>query len=92
MALNVAILMDRTALVNKPTELGFNYRISNLRAAIGVAQMQKIDYFIGFRRRNGHLYNELLRCVPGITLPPERTCAKNVYWMYSILIDDESNM
>lgn len=68
-------------------EQGFNYRMTNVQAAIGVAQMKKIDKFIAIRRRNAHLYNSLLSDVSGITLPPEKEWAKNVYWMYSILID-----
>lgn len=68
--------------------IGFNYRMTNLQAAIGVAQMEKIDRFIGARRRNAHLYNSLLEQVEGIKLPPETEWAKNVYWMYSILVED----
>jgi len=68
--------------------IGFNYRMTNLQAAIGVAQMEKIDRFIEARRRNAHLYNSLLEQVEGIKLPPETEWAKNVYWMYSILVED----
>lgn len=68
--------------------IGFNYRLTNLQAAIGVAQMEKIDQFVETRRRNAQLYNSLLKDVDGITLPPEADWAKNVYWMYSLLIED----
>lgn len=68
--------------------VGFNYRMTNLQAAIGVAQMEKIDKFIEARRRNARLYNSLLEQVEGIKLPPEAEWAKNVYWMYSILVED----
>lgn len=73
-------------------ELGFNYRMTNPQAAIGVAQMERIDQFINIRRRNAQLYNNLLSEVPGLTLPPEVRWAKNVYWMYSILVDDSFGM
>ena len=72
--------------------IGFNYRMSNVVAAIGVAQMERIDEFVEIRRRNAYLYNELLKNVEGITLPPEANWAKNVYWMYSILVDDTFGM
>jgi len=72
--------------------IGFNYRITNLQAAIGVAQMEKIDAFVETRRRNAHLYNSLLKDVNGITLPPEAKWAKSVYWMYSILIESSFSM
>lgn len=69
--------------------LGYNYRMTNLQAALGVAQMKKIDEFVEVRRRCAQLYNELLSDVEGITTPPEEKWAKNVYWMYSVLIEKE---
>lgn len=74
------------------TDLGFNYRMTNIQAAIGLAQCERIDELVERRRRNAYLYNSLLRDVEGIRLPPEKQWAKNVYWMYSILIEDEFGM
>jgi perosamine synthetase len=68
--------------------IGFNYRITNLQAAIGVAQLSKIDRFIKKKRKNAQTYNEFLKNNDRIVLPPEMPWAKNVYWMYSILIKD----
>jgi perosamine synthetase len=69
--------------------LGFGYRMSGLQAAFGLAQLQHIDEFVSIRRNNAKLYNSLLSEPKGkITLPPEAPWAKNVYWMYSILIQD----
>ena len=70
-------------------EIGFNYRMTNMQAAVGLAQLEQIENFVEARRRNAKLYNELLKDVEGITLPPEKEWVKNVYWMYSILIDEE---
>lgn len=70
-------------------EIGYNYRMTNMQAAIGVAQLERIDTFIKTHRENAQLYNQLLKKVPGITLPPEETWAKNVYWMYTVLIDKD---
>lgn len=67
--------------------IGFNYGMTNLQAAVGLAQMEKIDQFVKTRRQNAHLYNSLLKNIDGITLPFEAEWAKNVYWMYSVLID-----
>jgi perosamine synthetase len=72
--------------------IGFNYRMTNLQAAIGVAQMDIIDESVETRRRNARLYNSLLRDVEGITLPPEAPWAKNVYWMYTVLVEDSFGM
>jgi len=69
--------------------MGYNYRMTNLQAAVGVAQLSKIEKFIEIKRKNAELYNFLLEGIDGITLPPEMPWAKNVYWMYSILIDEE---
>lgn len=68
-------------------EVGFNYRMTNLQAAVGVAQMERIDGFIRRKRRIASLYAEHLCDVPGVLLPVERAGCTNVYWMYSILVE-----
>lgn len=68
-------------------EIGFNYRMTNLQAAVGVAQMARIDEFIARKRRIAELYAEGLAGLPGITLPVEKPGYTNVFWMYSVLID-----
>jgi len=74
------------------SEMGYNYRMTNIQAAIGLAQFERIDELAEMRRRNAHLYNKYLEDVEGVTLPVEKEWAKNVYWMYSILIEDEFGM
>ncbi len=69
--------------------LGYNYRMTNIQAALGVGQMEHIDQIIEQKRRNAALYSEGLWDVSGITLPPEATWAKNIYWLYSILVDEK---
>lgn len=68
-------------------EVGFNYRMTNLQAAVGVAQMERIEEFIERKRRIAHWYCEGLADLPGITLPTEAPGCTNIYWMVSILID-----
>jgi len=68
--------------------IGYNYRLANLQAALGCAQLEKINKFIRIKRENAELYKKLLRNLSWITLPVERKYAKNIYWMFSILIDD----
>ncbi len=72
--------------------IGFNYRMTNLQAAVGVAQTERLHEFVENRRRNAALYTELLQQIPGIVTPPEAGWAKNVFWMYSILVEDEFGM
>ncbi len=69
-------------------EVGFNYRMTNLQAAVGVAQMARIDGLIERKRAIAHRYAQGLAQIPGLTLPTERPNYTNVYWMYSILIDE----
>ncbi len=69
--------------------IGFNYRLTNIQAAIGVAQLEKVDRVLDRKREIAMFYNSLLKDVTGITLPPEASWAKNVFWMYSILIEEE---
>jgi perosamine synthetase len=71
------------------SEVGYNYRMTNLQAAIGLAQFERIHELIEMRRRNAQLYNEFLENTNGIRLPIEKEWAKNVYWMYSILVEPE---
>jgi len=68
--------------------IGFNYRMTNLQAAIGVAQLNRIDKFVEQKRKNAEIYNKFLKNVDEIVLAPEMPWAKSVYWMYSILVKD----
>ena len=73
-------------------ELGFNHRMTNMQAALGLAQFEQIEGLIAKRRKNAQIYNSLLADVPGIRLPVEYPYARNVYWMYAILIEKEFGM
>ena len=70
-------------------ELGWNLRMSNLQAAVGVAQLERLDEFVARKRKMGRLYRELLGGVPGIRHQPDRTeFAENIYWVYGLVLDD----
>ena len=77
---------ERTYLHN---DIGFQYRLSNLQAAIGVAQLEKINDYIDMRRNNNRLYKNLLREINGINFQPEKEGCKNIYWMNAAVIDPE---
>jgi perosamine synthetase len=72
--------------------MGFNYRMTNLQAAVGLAQTEQMDKFVELRRRNAAMYSELLKEIPGVVTPPEASNCRNVFWMYSILVEDEFGM
>jgi len=71
--------------------VGYNYRMTNVQAALGLAQLENIKKFINQRRKIADLYNKYLADVDGITLPIEKPYAKHSYWMYSILVNDSTN-
>lgn len=67
-------------------QVGFNYRLTNIQAAVGLAQLENIEYIIRRKIEIADTYNELLKNTEGVSLPPAQEWAKNVFWMYSILI------
>ncbi len=72
--------------------VGYNYRMTNIQAAIGLAQLENIAHFIEKRRQIAEWYSSQLADIPGITLPAEKDYAFHSYWMYSILIEEEYGM
>lgn len=69
-------------------EISDNYRFTNLQAALGLAQLERLDEFIERKRKMGRYYTERLREVKGLILPIEKTgYAENIYWVYGIVID-----
>jgi perosamine synthetase len=70
------------------TELGHNFRLTNLQAAIGVAQVERLEEHVARKRNMAALYNSQLRDVHGLRLPVERPGVRNVYWMYGVVLDD----
>ena len=71
------------------TVLGYNYRLTNIQAAIGVAQVERIETIIKAKLDIADWYKKQLEEVKGITCPPRANWAKNVYWLYSILVEEE---
>jgi perosamine synthetase len=72
------------------TELGHNYRMTNLQAAIGVAQIERIEEHLRLKRRMGALYTARLQNILGISLPVQRPGITNVYWVYGIVLDENA--
>lgn len=69
--------------------LGWNMRMSNLQAAVGVAQLERLDAFVARKRAMGARYSALLAGLPGLRLPAARTaCADNAYWVYGVVLED----
>lgn len=71
-------------------ELGFNYRFTNIQAALGLAQLERLDEFVTRKRKMGKLYHEALSGLPQIQLAPLRTdYAENIYWVFGLVLSEE---
>ena len=69
-------------------ELGWNYRITNLQAALGCAQLENLDKHIVRKREIGQLYHELLGDIDGLQKPLVKTdYAENIYWVFGLVLD-----
>jgi perosamine synthetase len=73
-------------------ELGYNFRLTNLQAALGVGQLGRIEHIVARKRAIAHAYTERLQGVPGLALPVEEPWARNVYWVYGIVLDETTGM
>lgn len=70
-------------------ELGWNFRMTNLQAALGVAQLERLDEFVDRKRQMGQRYSQLLANLPDLQLPLATTeYADNIYWVYGLVLKD----
>lgn len=67
-------------------DIGYNYRLTNVQCAIGVAQMRKIGDILRRKREMAAFYLDAFKDVPDIQLPVEKSYARNVYWMFNIVL------
>jgi perosamine synthetase len=71
-------------------ELGWNFRMTNMQAALGVAQLERLDEFVQIKRNMGATYSSLLCDVPVVQIPVARTSyAENIYWVFGMVLKDE---
>ena len=69
------------------SQIGYNYRLSNVQAAIGCAQMENLDSYVAAKRSIARRYDEALAETPGLTTMPEAPWARSSRWMYTVLVD-----
>ena len=73
--------------------LGWNMRMTNMQAALGMAQLERLDEFVERKRKMGALYTELLKDIPGLELPLAATrYAENIYWVYAMVLNESSGL
>lgn len=80
-------ILDNGGIIHE--EIGYNYRMPNLLAAVGVAQLEQINKYIYLKRKQAKLYDELLKEICGIKLVTQSPNVKHGYWLYSILVTDD---
>lgn len=69
--------------------LGWNLRMTNMQAALGLAQLERLDDFLDRKRRNGRLYQKLLGDIQGVQLPLNSTAyAESIYWVFGLVLDE----
>lgn len=75
-------------------KLGWNYRMTNLQAAVGLAQLERLDYFINLKKKIGNIYSKNLQSLKNlIQLPLKSTSyADNIYWIYGIVLNKETKL
>lgn len=72
--------------------LGWNLRMTNMQAALGLAQLEQLDEFVARKRRMGARYAALLAGLPGVRLPlPATEYAGNIYWVFGLVLDDANS-
>ncbi len=90
-------LAERIALLKTPApenrttfaEVSFNFRLSNLHAAVALAQLERLEQVVAAKRKIAAMYDELLSPIEGVRIIPEATGARSVYWRYTILVDPD---
>jgi len=71
-------------------DLGWNMRITNIQAAVGLAQTERLDHFMELKKAMGVRYDRLLKDLPGVYLPPlSMPYADNIFWVYALVLDDD---
>jgi perosamine synthetase len=73
-------------------ELGNNFRLTNVQAAIGVAQLERMEAIVARKRAMAAAYHERLHDLPGLHMPREQAWARSVYWMFGVLVDESTGL
>ncbi len=72
-------------------ELGYNFRMTNLQAALGLAQLERLEFFVARKRRMGERYRDRLSDIEGLELMPVQTdYAENIYWVFGVVLKEEN--
>ena len=73
-------------------ELGFNFRLTNLQAAIGLAQLQRVDEIVAKKQWIGSEYTRRLNGIRSLQLPVQKEWARSSYWMYAVVLEETAKL
>jgi len=73
-------------------EIGYNFRMTNLQAAVGLAQLEQVDEFLKIKRKLGAYYREYIGKLEGIRFMPVKEFARSVYWMYAVELEQKGGL
>jgi perosamine synthetase len=73
-------------------ELGFNFRLTNLQAALGLPQIDRMEEIVARKRRMGQAYTDRLSEVQGLELQVQQPWARGVYWMFGVVVREETGL
>lgn len=71
-------------------EIGFNYRLTNLQAALGCAQLEQLESFLVRKRQIARAYADAFACLPGIRTMSQAPWAQSSFWLYTVLVDPQA--
>lgn len=78
----------KTVVIEEYLEVGYNYRMTDIQAAVGVEQMKRLDHIVAERRRIAALYNEAFAGLEGVQCPGDTTLTKTNYQSYALILSD----
>jgi aminotransferase in exopolysaccharide biosynthesis len=70
-------------------EIGYNYRMTNLQAALGLAQLEQLEDFIKIKKSNYHLYQDEVQKIPGLRILDFKDSIRPNYWFYALYLEEE---
>src|SRR5690625_1282478 len=76
-------------LYYKHDEIGYNYRMTNIQAALGLAQLEQLEEFISIKRNNYELYKKKFKSIQGLSLLPFKENIRSNYWFYAMYISED---
>lgn len=86
---NLAFRKDRRFV---HAELGFNFRLTNVQAALGVGQVARIEQIVARKREVARAYAARLGALETVQLPVEREWARSIYWMFGLVVSEETGL